>query len=292
MKSMTGFGRACADFKDFTLTIDISSLNKKGFEIFVGAPRDWQSLERDIACELKKIFSRGKFSVSITVEKASAASEIFAPDAAIKSALERLGELCAQSGAAFAPDAAAVLSLNTLLRENSSDGRGDALQFREQTLGLLRQACAELDKMREAEGAELKADLLARLQKIENLVFDAEAEAKNSPVNYKETLLQKLSALGLDLDTNDERVLREVCLFADKCDVSEEITRLKSHIKQFRELLDSLEPAGRKLDFLCQEIGREINTTASKANNLSLTKITLELKNELERIREQVQNLE
>ena len=292
MKSMTGFGRASADFKDFTLTIDVSSVNKKGLEICVSLPRDWVPLEHAINTEIKKIFARGKFSVFAAVDKKLSGAEILAPRASIAAALESLKDLCKNSGAQFAPTEATILALNSLLLDAQPKETADLQQLWGQIAPVLRQACANLDAMRQTEGDELKADLQKRLETIAQYVSQAEAEAKNSPANYKETLLQKISALGLELNADDERVLREVCLFADKCDVAEEITRLKSHIKQFSALLDSDEPAGRKLDFLCQEMGREINTTASKANNLALTKITLDLKNELERIREQIQNLE
>ena len=116
-------------------------------------------------------------------------------------------------------------------------------------------------------------------------------EAQALIEKYKEQLLQRLATSGLELDINDERILKEVCLFADRCDICEEITRLKSHIKQFLATMEETDAVGRKMDFICQEMGREINTTASKANSLELTKLAIELKNELERIREQTQNI-
>ena len=104
--------------------------------------------------------------------------------------------------------------------------------------------------------------------------------------------MQRLANSGLELDPDDERVLKEICLFADKCDICEEITRLKSHVSQFLSTMEENDAVGRKMDFICQEMGREINTIASKANSLELTKIAIDLKNELERIREQTQNVE
>ncbi len=289
---MTGFGRASADFKDFSISIDVSSVNKKGLEICVWLPRDWSPMERVINAEVKKLFARGKFNIAIVAEFKMHETDIFASDEAITSSLKTLENLCAKNGANFSPNNDTILELNKLLLEKSQTGKIDWQEAWELIEPVLKKACENLDAMREIEGNALKADLIARIEKIENFVADAQDVAKTSPEKYKEALLQKLSALGLDIDTNDERVLKEVCIFADRCDVAEEITRLKSHCAQFLQILETNDAVGRKLDFLCQEMGREINTTASKANNIELTKIALELKNEMERIREQIQNLE
>lgn len=292
MKSMTGFGRASADFSDFSATIDISSVNKKGIEVFVSLPREWMALEPTVNAALKKRFLRGKFNVCFSVVFARQKGCIFANAGAVKEALGELKRLCAENGAQFLPNQETLLKINDLAKDSSADSI-DWQEAWEKLEPLLDSACAELGRMRETEGGRLEADLQSRLDRIENLVEEAEAEAKNSPKNYRQSLLEKLESLGLEIDLDDERVLKEVCIFADRCDVAEEITRLKSHIGQFRQIMAGAEDAvGRKLDFLCQEMGREINTTASKANNLNLTKITLELKNEMERVREQVQNIE
>ena len=292
MKSMTGFGRASADFPDFSATIDISSVNKKGIEVFVSLPREWMALEPTVNAALKKRFLRGKFNVCFSVVFARQKGCIFANADAVKEALGELKRLCAENGAQFLPNQETLLKINDLAKDSSADSI-DWQEAWEKLEPLLDSACAELGRMRETEGGRLEADLQSRLDRIENLVEEAEAEAKNSPKNYRQSLMEKLESLGLEIDLDDERVLKEVCIFADRCDVAEEITRLKSHIGQFRQIMAGAEDAvGRKLDFLCQEMGREINTTASKANNLNLTKITLELKNEMERVREQVQNIE
>lgn len=117
------------------------------------------------------------------------------------------------------------------------------------------------------------------------MVAEVEKNSKDTVCKYRDAMLQRLANSGLQLDVNDERVLKEISLFADKCDISEEITRLKSHISQFLSTMDENDAVGRKMDFICQEMGREINTIASKANNLELTKLAIELKNELERVR-------
>ncbi len=289
---MTGFGRATADYNDFSISIDVSSVNKKGLEVYVSLLRDWLPMERMINAELKKFFSRGKFNVSVSVDFKRGAEDLFASEDSIAEALNVLKNLCLKNGAVYTPETSTVLEINRMLSESTSQTKTDWQDAWELVCPVFVSACENLDKMRELEGEQLKVDLQNRIQTIQKLVDNAQEIAKNTPQNYKEQLLQRIATLGLEIDCNDERLLKEVCFFADKCDVAEEITRLNSHIKQFLQILNSNDAVGRKLDFLCQEIGREINTTASKANNIELTKITLDLKNELERIREQVQNLE
>ncbi len=290
MKSMTGFGRDTADFKDFSITIDVSSVNKKGVEISVSLPREWIALERTINAEAKKMFSRGKFVVAISAEFKNERG-VIAPAEQIEASLAALREACEKAGAEFKPNAATILEIN---RQISAAGGGatNTDDVWKLICPTFLAACENLEKMRETEGVALRADFTARLKTVSALVDAAEKTAKANPQRHKDGLLQRLAQLDLDLDSNDERLLKEVCLFADKCDVSEELTRLKSHISQFLQTMREPVAVGRKLDFICQEMGREINTTASKANNLELTKIAIELKNEMERIREQVQNVE
>ena len=292
MKSMTGYGRATADYNDYSISVDVSSVNKKGLEIYVSILRDWLPMERLINSELKKLFARGKFNISVSVEFKREAEDLFASEESIAGAMNALKKLCLNNGVVYTPETSTILEVNKMICESSSQSKIDWQCAWEFVQPVIISACENLDKMREVEGEQLKIDLQQRIQTIQILVDKADSIAKTTPQSYKETLLQRIANLGLEIDCNDERLLKEVCIFADKCDVSEEITRLGSHTKQFLQILNSTEAVGRKLDFLCQEIGREINTTASKANNIELTKITLYLKNELERVREQVQNLE
>jgi uncharacterized protein (TIGR00255 family) len=146
--------------------------------------------------------------------------------------------------------------------------------------------------MRSSEGEHLKADFISRLNTLILFSQKIAAEAPARPVRQRELLAKRLRDAGLDLDLADERVAKEIALFADRCDVSEEITRLESHFAKFREYLDAAEPPGRALDFLCQELFREFNTIGSKANDASIAQTIVEAKTELEKIREQVQNIE
>lgn len=213
--------------------------------------------------------------------KTSASAEI--AEAALKAA-------CESVGAKFEPSADTVLKLCEL---SASAAQNSDWESAWETVSVaLSEALEKSSQMREAEGENLKRDLASRLNLILELALSAERESRNTAAKYRDRLLARLKDLGLELDLDDERLLKELCIFADKCDVSEETTRLKSHIAQFLSALEERDAVGRKMDFICQEMGREINTMASKANNLELTKIAISLKNELERVREQIQNIE
>ncbi len=288
---MTGFGRACKDCADFDVTVDVSSVNKKGFELSVSLPRDWYPMERLVAQTLKKSIARGKVSVSIKIEKRDNQSGLGLDAEKLSPAVLELKKLCADFGeknVSITPDL--ILKIDERLSQNANSPDWE-IAWETVELALL-EATEKLDEMRLSEGIALKSDIDSRLDTIENLVGEVEKNSAGTVQKYKEQLLQRLATSALELDPNDERVLKEVCIFADKCDICEEITRLKSHIAQFRATMQERNAVGRKMDFICQEMGREINTTASKANSLELTKLAIELKNELERIREQTQNIE
>ena len=291
MNSMTGYGHAEAESGSFTISADVSTVNKRGLEISSGLPREWLCMELAVGETVKKHFARGKVNVTIRAENGKTAEAFELPQEPLRKALRELGDACKALGVKFEPNHDTLLKL----REASAAAASALPDWKDalpQVQAALEKACLHTLEMRKTEGENLEKDLSARLKNISALVERAEKTARENPPKYKETLLQKLAALGLNLDVNDERVLKEVCIFADKADVCEEMSRLKSHISQFENALKDSEPVGRKMDFICQEMGRERNTTASKANNIELTKTALELKNELERLREQVQNVE
>jgi len=147
-------------------------------------------------------------------------------------------------------------------------------------------------EMRGKEGSALLADFLARLAILQNHTAAIAERAPQVPKNYREQLMQRLRQAGLELDLNDDRVLKEIALFADRCDIAEELTRLRSHFEQFTALLKSSGEIGRKSEFILQEMGREVHTIGSKANDLVISRAVIELKNELERVREQIANVE
>jgi uncharacterized protein (TIGR00255 family) len=156
----------------------------------------------------------------------------------------------------------------------------------------LEQAITNLNAMRAAEGKHLQDDFLARLGQLMAFTQTIAGHAPSRPARQRELLLKRLSDLGLPLEMDDERLVREIALFADRCDISEETTRLHSHFAKFHEYLHSTEPSGRSLDFLCQELFREFNTIGSKANDALIAQTVVEAKTELEKLREQIQNIE
>ena len=200
------------------------------------------------------------------------------------------GELSETLGREILPSAADFLRSPGVIRiEESGLSPEQAWKLIEPALD---EALAQFFDMRQREGAELANDLQKRLLEINQHKNDIEKIAPERPRQYREALLKRLADAGLDLDLEDERVLREVGLFADKCDISEELTRLNAHFKAFQEFLESGEHVGRPLDFLCQEINREFNTIGCKASDAGIARQVVNAKTELEKIREQVQNLE
>lgn len=287
---MTGFGNASVKGDGFDLSVDISSVNKKGFELSAYLPRQWQAMERLVAQEIKNCFTRGKITVRVSFN--SEVADSFADSVIVKEKIIKLAQICKDCGVSFNPDAKLILELASS-SSMTSDYSSDQTELWWDILrGVITEALSKMDAMRIQEGEALKKDTLERLENILNLVNKIDSLRSSTVEDYKQRLLQKLSDMGLALDLNDERVLKEVCIFADKVDIAEEITRLNSHIEQFKSSLNAKEASGRKMDFICQEMGRESNTIASKSNNLEITRAVIDIKNELERIREQIQNVE
>lgn len=290
MKSMTGYGRATAPIGSHTLTVQVSSVNRKTLDLTVKLPREWESLETLVGELVRQNASRGKVHVEIELTGAAGASGIDWDEAAASVLFKRLALFSASRGVDFKPTPELLL---TLL---NARGAGSSLPGVEESEPVVADVLAEALKafaaMRAKEGAALLADFLKRLDLLARLVDTVAARAPQVPVASREALLKRLREAGLELDVNDERVLKEVALFADRCDITEELTRLRSHFDQFAALLKSSGEIGRKSEFILQEIGREVHTIGSKANDLEISKNVIELKNELERIREQIANVE
>ena len=287
---MTGYGRGTAARDHWEVTVQLSSVNRKSLEVAVSLPREWQAFEPEIAALVREKAARGRVQVAIDVRGAAATQGLTWDDAAVAATLERLAVLAAKHDTAFTPTPELLFQLAQANRMESAALAPDA------ALTLIREAMEpalrEFAGMRTREGGALAADLTTRATTLTTAV---ETIAKRAPCvvqNYREALLQRLRTAGLDLDVSDERVLREIALFADRIDISEELTRLRSHLAQFGQLAGESEPVGRKAEFILQEIGREINTVGSKANDIEIARAVIEFKNELERIREQIQNVE
>jgi uncharacterized protein (TIGR00255 family) len=289
MQSMTGFGRGVAARDGWEIAVVLSSVNRKALEVAVSLPREWQSFEPEINAAVREKIARGRVHVALEVH-GGAAGALNWDETALESLLDRLAALAAKRGVPFVPTPETFL-----LAANASRSESASLEL-EKAIDLIRAALApalkELVAMRAKEGEALARDITQRAAALAAMV---EAIARRAPgviQNYRESLLQRLRGAGLDLDLNDERVLKEIALFADRIDIAEELTRLRSHFQQLATLVADKEPIGRKAEFLLQEIGREIHTIGSKANDLEIARVVIDFKNELERVREQIQNVE
>lgn len=291
LKSMTGFGEGAASASGLRVTAEVSSVNRKQLDINVNLPRNLVTLDAQVQSKVRAEFSRGRISgiIRLEAEEGNAGSvkvdEQLASQyvAAIRETANKLS-LTDDLGAESIARLPGVVSI-----EQSSLDTDAVSVVLDEALG---KALQGLAKMRSTEGLALEKDLYERIALLDAGVKSIEKLASTVVVAYREKLFSRLEEAGLEDLASDERIVKEVALFADRCDISEEITRLNSHLDQARELLCSAEPVGRTLDFLCQELFREINTVGSKANEVEITRLVVGFKTELERIREQVQNIE
>jgi len=289
MNSMTGYGRAMATLGNLTLTVQVNSVNRRGLDLTQKLPDEWQGFEPAVTDAVRKVALRGKVHVEAEVTGKSSASADW-EQAAVTAVLEQLAQLAKARGIKFEP------TTELLWQVASAQRTGAKLPADEATekilLHTLHEALRGFSAMRAREGEALLVDFLGRLEKLHAAIETIAKRAPQVPGAYREQLHLRLRQMGLELDLTDERVLKEVALFADRCDVTEEITRLRSHFTQFRDLLRSKGEIGRKAEFILQEIGREIHTIGSKANDLAVSQQVIEFKNELERVREQIANVE
>jgi uncharacterized protein (TIGR00255 family) len=291
MKSMTGFGRATAPLgSNLTLTVQVSSVNRKTLDLAIGLPSEWEALEAPVGELVRKYALRGKLHVSFEITGSAGAVLAAWDEAAVVANLEKLAAFAATRGLKFEPDAELIWQIANAQRRGSTIPALEEAQ--PVALATAEAALQAFAAMRAKEGAALLADLQARLAILHTHLAAISERAPLVAPTYRELLLKRLREAGLELDVDDERVLREIALFADRADVTEELTRLRSHLEQFAALLKSSGEIGRKSEFILQEIGREVNTTGAKANDLAIAKAVIELKNELERIREQMANVE
>jgi uncharacterized protein (TIGR00255 family) len=287
---MTGYGRASAPLGTHTITVQVSSVNRKTLDLTVKLPREWESLETLVGELVRQNAVRGKVHVEIEVTGANGAAEINWDEAAASVLFKRLALFSASRGVDFKPTPELLLTLLNAQRQGSSLPNVETAE--PVVADTLADALKAFAAMRAKEGSALLADFLKRLELLSRHVAMVAARAPQVTPAYRDALLKRLREAGLELDVNDERVLKEIALFADRCDITEELTRLRSHFDQFTALLKSGGEIGRKSEFILQEIGREVHTIGSKANDLEISKNVIELKNELERIREQIANVE
>lgn len=291
IQSMTGYGREQKIIDQRDITVEIKSVNHRYYEFSARVPRVYGFIEEKLKSFIKGSVSRGKVEVNVTVNNLNGKEVNINVDKIMAA-----GYVNALRTANEELQLTDDITLSTLIKFSEIFNVQKAAEDEEQIWSDISSVakCA-LDKfvsMRCAEGEQLKTDLLLKIQNIEEIISIVEAASEQTAESYRERLYTKLKEVLEDTNIDEQRIVTEAAIFAEKIAIDEEIVRLKSHIKQFRELLESDEPIGRKLDFLIQEINREINTMGSKAQNLEVTKCVVNMKSEVEKIREQVQNIE
>ncbi|MAH25573.1 MAG: YicC family protein [Opitutae bacterium] len=291
MRSMTGFGRAQIQFQNDIITLELASVNKRNLEVLLSSPKEWQAFEIHASQKVKSKIYRGRIRISVSIEQESGkTSSLFNKDQ-LGSDFSEFKKLLQEYGTSIEIKGETILELLKL--RNSNDSHAIPITEVDEILdGLLSDALEKLLEMKNQEGNALRKDMSERVSLISRLVSKIESESLNIAQEWKEKFLQRLSNAGLQIDLDDERVLKEVTIFAEKSDISEEITRLNSHILQLHTTFEQAESIGRKIEFLLQEIGRELNTICSKSTKIQCTQIALDARNELEKLREQALNVE
>ncbi len=290
---MTGYGRGECAQDGFKITVEASSVNRKQSEISVSLPRDLEPLEAPMRDVINRSISRGRLTVRVVLHASDSntGGKVRLNHALAKAYARELAKLARELKLKD------PITLDLLIRApgvlQADEDATDAVQFWPAVEKALAKALSDLVKMREREGAHLAKDLRARMKLIAEAGGRIQKQAPQVQRRYRENLLERIRSAGLeDPGVDDERLLKEVVYFADRSDISEELTRLESHFQQFDDCVKSKEPVGRTLDFLSQEMNREINTIGSKANDSLISREIVTVKAELEKFREQVQNVE
>ena len=293
MNSMTGFGRATQIVDGLQCIIEIKSVNSRFLDLNIRSPKQVNSVEHSIRKCIQKTIHRGKVDVFVTLQDVADREKQFIINSSLK---HQIQDLLVSEGFYREPQEvplSAVMAIsNDWVQIQDSEVTEDVLQSL--VTDTTTNALNALVSMRQSEGIHIQQDLLHRLSQMTNIIEDINSHKADAVIAYKENLRTKMMDYveGLDITVNEDRLLQEVAIMADKTDITEEIVRFRSHVVQLTNTLKMDEPIGRKLDFIIQEMNREVNTIGSKAMDITLTDYVVQLKCELEKVREQVQNIE
>ena len=293
MNSMTGFGRATQIVDGLQCIIEIKSVNSRFLDLNIRSPKQVNSVEHSIRKCIQKTIHRGKVDVFVTLQDVADREKQFIINSSLK---HQIQDLLVSEGFYREPQEvplSAVMDIsNDWVQIQESEVTEDVLQSL--VTDTTTNALNALVSMRQSEGIHIQQDLLHRLSQMTNIIEDINSHKADAVIAYKENLRTKMMDYveGLDITANEDRLLQEVAIMADKTDITEEIVRFRSHVVQLTNTLKMDEPIGRKLDFIIQEMNREVNTIGSKAMDITLTDYVVQLKCELEKVREQVQNIE
>jgi uncharacterized protein (TIGR00255 family) len=290
MKSMTGFGQGSTQTDTLNVRIDIRTVNNRFLDIHLKLPQELGSLEIALKKQVQASLKRGRVDILVAFDQVRQATfEVNRP--LLAGYLQALRTIREEFGLAGEPSLDLLAKLPGALQvSQGSDSMDDALAAA--VSSAMSQALTSLTQMRIAEGAELVAELGARLDAIERALPTIEAEAGRLPTVYRERLAKRLQEINASAVIDESRLAQEAVTLADRSDISEEIARLKSHISQMRELLGTDDEAGKRLDFILQEMNREANTILSKSGDIAISDAAIVIKTEVEKLREQAQNVE
>ena len=291
IKSMTGFGAGDAETADFKVHIEVKAVNQRFLETNYHMPYSMNMFENQLTKKIKEYASRGKLDINIRFQDLRDKAITVKVDKGLVAAYgPALQEISSQLELSAPVTAAQIASYPDVLKLNEENADLEAAQ--PVLMQAMEQALESFVAMREAEGQNIQRDLLARIGTLENFVGELEKLAPEIVAAYRQRLENLLREYLAKEDIEESRIIQEVALFTDKVNYTEETVRLRSHFDQFRQIITAGEPVGRKLDFLIQEMNREINTVASKANSAGAAQFVVDVKSEIEKIREQIQNIE
>ena len=286
--SMTGFGAADAQWETWICQVEIRSVNQRFLDIRCRLPFGFQTMEPEIKKQIKAVSSRGKIDCSIKLEKGSSEEKLKLNPERAQHYNELLTEFEALSGRKVGVDARDLSSLN-IIEENKS---GEPSEKCEKVIReCLLRALEGLKEMKEREGQAIQSDIQQRLSSCGNIVNSIEKLSQAEPERFRDRLQERFSQLTEGIEINPERLEQEIALLADRLDISEEVVRFRTHLEHMDEILPQRE-VGKKAEFLMQELNREVNTMASKSNHAGISQSSVEIKSELEKVREQLQNIE
>lgn len=291
IKSMTGYGSAKGTVEGIEVSVELKSVNNKFLDTSVRMPRSFLFAEETVKQAVSSHISRGKVDVFVTVDSSMADDVVVrVNEPLLKGYLDALKLISDKYGV---ESDLSVMNLSRIPDVLSVEKKElDAEAVAEGIRNIAEKALCDFDKMRIVEGEKLKADVLSKLKNIEDYVSIIERDSPNTVKEYREKLFAKLTDVLGSSDIDESRILTEAAIFADKIAVDEETVRLRSHIAQLKNMLETGSPIGRKIDFLLQEFNREANTTGSKCQNSDIAHVVVDLKSEIEKIREQIQNIE
>lgn len=290
---MTGFGRCETELNGRAITVEVKSVNHRYFEFSCRTPRSYGFLDDKLKSYVATRVSRGKIDMYVSIGASNDTPCVVEVNHSLVSGyLNAMKEIADTYGVANDATAVSVTRFPEVLTVRKAEEDEEQI-----TADVLTAAAAALDSfvaMREAEGEKMKADILARAERILEIVGEIEQRSPQTVAEYEQRLLERIRQTleGFNVEIDEQRVLTEVALFSDKVAVAEETVRLRSHFEQLKEFLQYTEPVGRKIDFIIQEMNREANTIGSKVQDAALAHKVVEIKSEIEKIREQVQNIE